>query len=312
MQHTILVTGINGFVGRHLAEALHASGITVIGLGTDTSVNESLSEIVSEYYQCDLTDQVQVDSLPLEKVNGIVNLAGLAAVGPSFDNPELYMRVNTAVLSTLCKSAMDKNKVIRIVSISSGAVYASNQPQPLTELSMTDASSSPYAASKLAMEQIAHDFATQGLTCIVARPMNHCGPYQGPGFIVPDLAQQLVAYEKGSSDKILVGNLDAKRDYTDVRDIVRAYMLLLDKGNSGEVYNICSGKPRSGHDILAALQQASGIEPPVEQDLSKMRASDSPVIFGDHSKLSDHVGWQPTIAFEDTMRDVVADWRSKI
>src|SRR5262249_5360868 len=123
--------------------------------------------------------------------------------------------------------------------------------------------------------------------------------------------KQLIDIERGAAEKILVGNLDAERDYTDVRDIVRAYRLLFEKGHSGETYNICSGVARSGHEILRQLGEASGLDPTVEQDPARVRPADNPVIFGDHQKLSADTDWEPRIKIEETMSDVIADWRSR-
>jgi GDP-4-dehydro-6-deoxy-D-mannose reductase len=156
-----------------------------------------------------------------------------------------------------------------------------------------------------------HYYQGRGFDCIVARPFNHIGPGQNPGFIVPDLTKQVIDIEKGLAQNILVGNLDAKRDYTDVRDITRAYRLLLEKGVSGRTYNICSGRSISGHDILDEILRAAGNRPPVEQDATKMRPSDTPDIYGSHDKITADTGWQPQIDIATTIKDVVADWRQR-
>jgi GDP-4-dehydro-6-deoxy-D-mannose reductase len=196
------------------------------------------------------------------------------------------------------------------VVVSSGTLYDPKASQPLIETSPV-LPNSPYAVSKIGQEQMALYYETRGFETIIARPFNHIGPGQGPGFIVPDFAQQIVNIEKGVQQEMLVGNLDAKRDYTDVRDIVRAYRLLLEKGRSGEIYNICSGKPLSGHQILAGLSDATGTKPTARQDPAKMRPSDTPLLVGSHEKLATDTGWQPEIALEKTFADVIADWRSR-
>jgi GDP-4-dehydro-6-deoxy-D-mannose reductase len=198
----------------------------------------------------------------------------------------------------------------RFLIISSSTIYDSKAPLPLTEDSPVEPSS-PYAVSKIAQEQMAHYYHGRGFESIIARPFNHIGPGQGPGFIVPDLAKQIIAAEKGGPQEILVGNLDAQRDYTDVRDIVRAYRLLLDKGRAGEIYNICSGQARSGHDILKGLLALTDCHPEVKQDAAKIRPSDNPLIYGSRQKLTDHTAWQPAIAIETTLADVINDWRSR-
>jgi GDP-4-dehydro-6-deoxy-D-mannose reductase len=198
----------------------------------------------------------------------------------------------------------------RFIVISTGALYDAKAALPLTESSKVDPNS-PYAVSKIGQEQMALYYTSRGFECIIARPFNHIGPGQGPGFIVPDLAEQIIKVEKGEASEVMVGNLDAKRDYTDVRDIARAYRLLLEKGKSGEVYNICSGTPRSGHEILEGLLAASGGNVNTQQDPAKMRPSDTPEIYGSHDKLAQDTGWQPEIALEQTLRDVIADWRNR-
>ncbi|MGH7194758.1 MAG: GDP-mannose 4,6-dehydratase, partial [Candidatus Saccharimonadales bacterium] len=210
----------------------------------------------------------------------------------------------------LFESALSQGAKPKFLVISSGSLYDAKAPLPLTEESPV-VPGSPYAVSKIGQEQIALHYGLRGFECVIARPFNHIGPGQNPGFLVPDVAQQIIACEKGGRSEILVGNLDAKRDYTDVRDIVRAYRLLLEKGESGQIYNVCSGKAVSGHDMVAGLMKAAGSEAPLKQDPSKMRPSDNPEIYGDSSKLRDATGWKPGIPLGTTLKDVIADWRSR-
>lgn len=303
----ILVTGINGFVGHHLANELRAQGHKVIGVGTDERLAPSLENIVGEYYRCDLSNIEEVRKLPLSQVEGLINLAGLAAVGPSFDNPELYMRVNTAVLSTVCTVAIEQNATaIKILAISSGAIYSPNQPMPLTETSVVDKTASPYAASKIAMEELAQQYRSKGLNCFVARPFNHIGPGQLAGFLLPDLYDKVTTAHKTGQD-LLVGNLTTKRDYTDVRDVAKAYVSLV----TGEVpkeaiYNVCSGKSVSGEEVLHMLIDILGFEnltPIVDEKL--FRPSDAPDLYGDNSLLKNETGWSPSIDLLQTITDFV-------
>jgi GDP-4-dehydro-6-deoxy-D-mannose reductase len=305
---TVLVTGVNGFVGQHLVRELAANGYAVIGVGG--SVGSDRPDGLADYVTLDLTDLEATKKLDLSKVEGVIHLAGLAAVGPSFDDPMLYINTNIGIQTNLLESALAQNVKPRVLVISSGSLYDPTAQLPITEASPV-APSSPYAVSKLGQEQMAQYYIGRGFECIIARPFNHVGPGQGPGFIVPDLAGQLIAVEQGTASKVLVGNLDAQRDYTDVRDIARAYRLLLEKGASGKIYNICSGTPRSGHDILGALQTASGTTATVEQDPNKVRPADNPVIYGQHTVLTADTGWEPSIPFEQTMADVIADWRTR-
>jgi GDP-4-dehydro-6-deoxy-D-mannose reductase len=305
----VIVTGVNGFVGQHLAKELSENGITVIGIGGSQGSHQQ-SPYVSSYVELDLTDPEQAKQIDYSGVEGVVHLAGLAAVGPSFDDPMLYFNVNVGIEVNLFEVALAQKASPRFLVISSSSLYDPKADLPITETSPIDPSS-PYAVSKIGQEQMALYYENRGFDAIIARPFNHIGPGQGPGFIVPDIAQQLIAVEKGEAKEILVGNLDAQRDYTDVRDIVRAYRLLLEKGKSGEIYNICSGKALSGHEILEGLLKAAGTEAEVRQDQAKMRPSDNPVIYGKHDKLTQDTGWQTQVSLDDTFKDVIADWRQR-
>lgn len=305
----VIVTGANGFVGNHLVRELSENGIEVIGIGGDrTAVQQSPH--ISNYMVLNLLDAKAAGTIDFSGVDGVIHLAGLAAVGPSFDDPMLYVNVNVGIEVNLFETAMKQGFKPRFLIISSATLYEAGAPLPLTEASPVDPNS-PYAVSKIGQEQMALYYQSRGFETIIARPFNHIGPGQGPGFIVPDLAQQIIACEKGSAAEILVGNLDAKRDYTDVRDIVRAYRLLLDKGKSGETYNICSGKALSGHQILDGLLASVKTKPTIKQDPAKMRPSDTPEVYGSHDKLAADTGWQPEIPTETTLKDVIEDWRSR-
>ena len=306
----VLVTGSNGFVGQHLVRELAEHGITVLGVGGQQGAKER-SPHVDTYLELDLTNPKEAEKIDFKEVDGVVHLAGLAAIGASFGNPMLYVTTNIGIEVNLFETALAQQADPRFLIISSSSLYDSKAPLPLTEESLVEPSS-PYAVSKIGQEQMAHYYHGRGFESIIARPFNHIGPGQGPGFIVPDLAQQIVAVEKGKASEVLVGNLDSKRDYTDVRDIVRAYRLLLEKGRTGEIYNVCSGTPRSGHDILSGLNKAAGVNPQISQDTAKLRPSDTQLIYGDHQRITADTGWQPEISLETTLSDVIADWRSKI
>lgn len=305
----VLVTGANGFVGQHLVKELSENGLAVVGVGGAAGAAEK-SPFVAEYTVLDLNDAAAVNKIDFRNIDGVIHLAGLAAVGPSFDRPLEYMTANVGMQINLLEAALAQQATPRFIIVSSGTLYDPQAPQPLTESSPV-LPNSPYAVSKLGQEQMAQYYASRGFECIIVRPFNHVGPGQGPGFIVPDLAQQIVAAGQDKQKEVLVGNLDSKRDYTDVRDIARAYRLLLEKGRSGEIYNICSAKALSGHEILAGLTKAAGSEPVIAQDPAKIRPSDTPAIWGSYEKLQHDTGWQPEIPIETTLADVIADWRSR-
>jgi GDP-4-dehydro-6-deoxy-D-mannose reductase len=166
--------------------------------------------------------------------------------------------------------------------------------------------------SKRLQEELAGYYGVRGFEYVIARPFNHIGPGQNTGFLVPDLAKQVAEAEKSGAETIGVGNLSAKRDYTDVRDIVQAYLLLLEKGRSGEIYNICSGRSVSGSEVLDGLLKHSSNKSlrPVE-DPAKVRPVDAPEIYGSYDKLKADTGWEPKIALETTLGEALEDWRGR-
>jgi GDP-4-dehydro-6-deoxy-D-mannose reductase len=305
----VLVTGANGFVGRHLVKELLDNGHEVVAVG-GSQVAAIDGGAGLHYVTLDLTKPDEARQIDFSDINGVVHLAGLAAVGPSFDEPMKYIDINIGIEINLFETALAQKATPRFLVISSGSLYDPEAVLPLSESSPVEPNS-PYAVSKIGQEQMAHYYQARGLESIIARPFNHIGPGQGPGFIVPDLAKQIIKAEKDGQPEILVGNLDAQRDYTDVRDIVRAYRLLLQKGRPGETYNICSGQARSGHEILAGLLDYAKCHPKVKPDPAKMRPSDNPLIYGSRQKLTDDTGWQPVISIETTLADVIKDWRSR-
>lgn len=305
----ILVTGINGFVGKHLARELAGRGVDVIGIGQrEPSANPDISGILKGYSQCDITNREQVTDLPLQDIDCIINLAGLANVGASFDNPDLYMKVNVEVLSVLGEALLTANPSARMIAVSTGALYDPRQPMPLSEDSKVITDGSPYAMSKLAMEETARSLRESGQDCIVVRPFNHIGPGQGLGFLIPDLADKLKNTDP-KNPRITAGNLKTIRDYTDVRDIARAYAdLATTKNLKHELYNVCSGSGLSGEDIVRTLCENLSIDfdsLQIDTDPSLIRPSDPEKIVGDNSRLRADTDWKPAIALSQTVSDLL-------
>lgn len=297
----IVISGINGFVGHHLARELYNMGVSVAGIGREPEINNDISSIVSEYYQANL-----VEKWPnITQAKAVIHLAGLAAVGPSFGNPQLYINTNSAMVTNLCEYYLKQDKKPRIVLISSGAIYNSNQPLPITEDGEIGFAS-PYTVSKVLNENQALYYRNRGLDCVVARPFNHIGPGQNQGFILPDLYGRLDSLNEGEN-KIITGNIETKRDYTDVRDIVRAYgKIALTQTLKYNIYNICSGVSVSGSEIFNNLKNIMGLTGvSYEVDPSLVRPTDVEDIIGDSSRLREDTGWEPQIDIHQTIQDFV-------
>ena len=295
----IIITGVNGFVGHHLAQALHAEGFMVIGVGHD-AISPKLEGIVSEYHKANL-----IETWPnVDNVDGVIHLAGLAAVGPSFEAPQRYINGNSAMVTNMCEYYIRQEKKPRILILSSGAVYDSNQTMPISEDGAISFSS-PYAISKVTTEHQAAYYRKRGLDCIVARPFNHSGPGQKSGFIIPDFYEKIRSAEQDGI--ITVGNIETKRDYTDVRDVVTAYTGLIGaKTLTHTIYNVCSGVTIPGSQILDTLKtELKRPDITFKIDESLIRPTDAPNIVGDASRLKQELGWQPTHSLTQTIHDFV-------
>lgn len=310
MNKNILITGVNGFVGHHLVQELKDNDCKVWGTGMQPGAAADIAQTLDGYFSADLTDLAQVEKLPLADFDAIISLAGLARVGASFKDPELYMKVNVAVVKNISQALLSKQALkTRHLAISTGAVYDARQKPPFSEDSVLAQNESPYAMSKIAMEKASQSHRNQGLDIVIARPFNHIGPGQETGFLLPDLVQQ-ARNSISEGTPIRVGNLDTKRDYTDVRDVVRAYrMLALAESLKYSVYNVCSGRSVTGKKILDLVlkQLAKDNLPQVVVDPKKFRPSDAPDIFGSYERLHEETGWQPERALEQTVTDFVGN-----
>lgn len=298
----VIISGVNGFVGHHLARELNKADLLVIGIGQDNEVDDDIASIVSEYHQANLTEKWP----DIPNVKTVIHLAGLAVVGPSFDQPQTYIDANSSMVTNLCEYYVRQETKPRVVVVSSGAVYDSNQPMPITEAGEIGFSS-PYSVSKILNENQVAYYRNRGLDCVVVRPFNHIGPGQTPGFILPDFYSRLSSLEN-SEQTISIGNIETRRDYTDVRDIVRAYgKIALAPTLKHSVYNICSGASLSGVEIFTELKDAMNLtNVGYEIDQSLVRPTDVKDIVGDSSRLRDELGWQPLIPITQTIQDFVA------
>jgi len=302
----ILITGITGFVGTHLLNFLRDKDFQIFG----TSLSSEKEEGNIKIFKLDLLDEESVAKVLKDtSPDYIIHLAALASPKKSFDNPKEFLHNNTDVQLNLLEGIKKITSNPRVLVISSGEIYGQQEILPINEKASLRPTS-PYSVSKITQDYLALQyFLAAGMDIVRARPFNHIGPGQADDFVVASFAKQIAEVEKGIKPVVKVGNLEAKRDFTDVRDMIKAYLLLLDKGNAGEVYNIGSGKSYKIQFILDTLIEMSGKKICIEEDPARMRPSDIPDIVCDTTKINSATSWKTEIPIEDTLRDTLDYWR---
>lgn len=295
----IFVTGASGFAGAHLVAACEAAGDSVVAAPA-SSVADLRDPAVARALIADARPEV------------VYHLAARAHVGKSWDDPVGTIEQNVLVAANVLEAVRHEAPDATVVSVGSGEEYGPPETVPTTE-DHPLRPQNPYAVSKASGGLAARFYAdAYGLRVIHARAFNHSGPGQEPIYAIANFATQVArGLDAGeTSIRIGTGNLDTRRDYADVRDIVRAYRLLATHGVPGEVYNVCSGVSRSARELIASLSEVAGVPVIPEVDPTKLRAHEVMEIRGDASKLMAATGWRPQIPLEQTLADALASFRS--
>jgi GDP-4-dehydro-6-deoxy-D-mannose reductase len=314
----VLVTGLTGFAGSHLVDYMLTRGdCEIIGIQRWRSRTENIEHFTDKItlLECDLRDATSTrDTLERARPDWIFHLAAQSFVPTSWIAPTESLTTNVLAQVNIFEAMRHMNMKCRIqLACSSeeyGMVYPDEVPiketNPLRPLS-------PYAVSKVTQDMLGYQgWMSWKVDCVRTRGFNHEGPRRGPVFVASDFAKQIADIEVGRRAPVLsVGNLDAIRDFTDVRDMVKAYWLALEKCESGEVYNICTGKGWVVKDVLTHLLSLTKVKIEVRRDTARLRPSDVPILIGDNSKFVAATGWQPTIPFEQTLADMLEYWRAR-
>jgi GDP-4-dehydro-6-deoxy-D-mannose reductase len=292
-----LVTGASGFVGGWLLDHVRTAGDEVLAP------------------EVDVTDAARLrDALDDARPHAIYHLAALAHVGESWAAPRQTFEVNATGTLNLLEAARSLTPMPTVLLVGSAEVYGRvtagelplREDAPLRPVS-------PYAASKVSAEFLGlQAYLAHGLPVIRVRAFNHIGPGQAPTFVVSSLARQIADATLHGGSSIRVGNLTPRRDFTDVRDVVRAYRLLVERGTPGEVYNVCAGEAVAIADVVEALLEISGARLELVQDPDRVRAVDVPVLVGDPSRVQQATGWRRQRGLEASLADVLEHWRSEL
>jgi GDP-4-dehydro-6-deoxy-D-mannose reductase len=304
-----LVTGGSGFAGSHLIERLLEHEPVVAAWSNRSGQPVQSAEARIRWRAVDLLNRADVSAaLAVLRPSAIYHCAGVADVGGSWAHPERALAVNALGTHHLFEGLRSAELRCRVLVTGSALVYRQSS-NPIHEESAIGPAT-PYGVSKLAQEIR----ALQETACpvIMTRPFNHAGPRQVDAYVTSAFAKQIAQIEAGLSEPVLrVGNLDSQRDISDVRDVVRAYALLMDRGAPGRPYNVCSGRAYRIGDLLETLIGLSTVAVRIERDPVRMRPSDNPIIVGDRSRIRDDVGWVPAIPIEQTLADLLAYWRQR-
>jgi GDP-4-dehydro-6-deoxy-D-mannose reductase len=316
----VLITGITGMAGSHLADyLLEMGGIEVHGIKRWRSRTENIEHIMDKValHECELKDVFSVKTvLRAVRPDRIYHLAAQSFVPTSWNSPADTLMNNIVGELNILEAIREldlKDTRMHIAGSSEeyGFVYENEVPiketNPLRPLS-------PYAVSKIGQDYLAYQYyKSYGIFSVRTRAFNHTGPRRGEVFVTSSFARQIALIEKGIQKPVIyVGNLEAKRDFSDIRDVVKAYYISLEKGGAGEVYNIGNDKAYSIREVLEMLLSFSKIKVSIEEDSERMRPSDVPLLICDSSKFREKTGWRPEIPFEKTLEDLLNYWRGRI
>lgn len=318
----VLITGITGFAGSHLAEYILAEhpGVEVHGIIRWRSRMDNIAHLAGtgkiHLHEADLKDMVSLrKALAAAKPDRIFHLAAQSFVPTSWKLPAETFMINSVGQINLFESVLELGLDPRVQIAGSSEEYGHVNPD---EVPMKETNPirplSPYAVSKVAQDFLAYQyFMSYGLKTVRTRGFNHTGPRRGDVFVTSNFARQIAEVERGLREPVIyVGNLEAKRDFTDVRDMVRAYWLALEKGEPGEVYNVGSGKTIAMSEMLDMLLKMANVKVEVRVDPERLRPSDVPILLADPTKFQALTGWTPVIPFETTLRDLLDYWRARV
>lgn len=315
----VLITGIGGFAGSHLADYIAANTSSeIFGILRDSERDDNLRQLGSAVTLStgEITDFQSIFKIIKEvKPEIIFHVAGQAFVPSSFEHAAETFKTNVIGTINIFEAVKACEINPRIIVVTSGEIYGETfgVPQLHTEQSVPQPVN-PYAASKTSMDYIAQTYKKyEGLNIVIARPFNHTGPRQRPNFVCSSLARQIVAIKKNNSEKILrVGNIAARRDFTDVRDIARGYWMLSQIDNkSNYIFNLCSGNILSIEEIIKQFESIVGETFQLNIEAKRLRGYDIQLLAGNHSAINHSVGWKPQIPFTQTLTDLLEYWTEK-
>ena len=296
---TLLVTGLSGFVGGHLQQALASS--------------ETWQLLAAKPHN--LLDPASLDAwLQAGVPDAVIHLAGQTFVPAAFKDPAHTLQVNLLGTLNLLQALKRAGFSGTFLFVSSGDVYGqvAEAALPISE-TLAPKPRNPYAVSKVAAELLCQQWGyAEGWRMLIARPFNHIGPGQAASFVVPSMAQQLVGAGSGAQRLTLeVGDIDVTRDFLDVRDVISAYFALLEHGRSGEIYNLCSGVERTVRELIIEMARLAGVSVDLVQDPSRLRPADQRRVVGSAEKLQKDTGWKPSISITETLQSVLSDWEAR-
>jgi GDP-4-dehydro-6-deoxy-D-mannose reductase len=316
----VLITGITGFAGSHLADYLLANhpDVEIFGTWRWRSRTENIEHLEGriQLVECDLKDAAGVrQALAMIQPDRIFHLAAQSYVPASWQAPAETLNNNIISQTNIFEAMRALDLETRIQIAGSSEEYGLVHPEetPITE-SNPLRPLSPYAVSKVAQDLLAYQyFRSYGLDVVRTRGFNHTGPRRGDVFVTSNFAKQIASIEAGLRDPVIrVGNLSAQRDFTDVRDMVRAYWLALEKGQAGEAYNLASGSAVTIAELLDMLLEHTNTKVEIEVDPERLRPSDVEILLGDSSKFRADTGWQPEIPLSQTVEDLLNYWRARM
>jgi GDP-4-dehydro-6-deoxy-D-mannose reductase len=312
---SILITGAGGFVGRHAIEFFLKNTDRPL-FATDIVNPDPVKNDRVQYFDLDLLADEDVRSL-VKKAHPrkVLHLAGISSVRDSIEEPQQTLETNLLSFINLVEAIRLESVSAKVLVISSSEVYGTPQDEDARRSEKAILKpETPYGASKAAIEMIARQYHhTYSIRTIIARPYNHTGPGQRESFVLSSFAKRLMEIKLLNREPVIyTGNIEVERDFLDVKDVVKAYHMLLEKGKPGEVYNVSSGKAQPLRWLLDEMIRITGLNVEIRVDLSLERNIDIPVLAGDNSKIMDEIGWKPEIEITETLKDLLVYWEKRL